>query len=784
MKSLLCSFLLLFCSLLLQAKEIELYVSTTGNDSYLGSVQKPFKTIEKAIASASVIHTKKVVIYLRGGTYYLSQTIVLDQKNMLPEALEIVAFGSEKVTISAGRQLLLHWQSYKNGIFKAVVPTNIFFERLYVNGQLQVLARYPNYNERSRVFHGTASDAIFPERVMQWANPIGGYVHALHEGEWGGFHYRISGVTQNGTLQLDGGWQNNRPAPMHKQYRFVENIFEELDTVGEWWFDKNQHEVYYYPPKGLQFSNALIEVSNLKNSIELHGTAAQPLKNIKLQNLQFAHNERSFMFTQEPLLRSDWTIYRGAALLLDGTENCKVDNCNFSSIGGNAIMLSNYNRFDTISNNLIEYIGANAVCLVGDPKAVRSPLFSYESFQTYQALDKQAGPLNNNYPQQCLVSNNLMHHLGEIEKQATGVEIEMSSRISVINNSIYNTPRAGINIGDGCWGGHEIAYNDVFKTVLETGDHGAFNSWGRDRYWSADRAYMDSLVQVHPELVLLDAIQQTSIHDNRFRCDHGWDIDLDDGSSNYAIYNNICLNGGLKLREGFYRIVTNNVLINNSFHPHVWFKKSFDVFAHNIVGKKYFPIQITDWGNKIDSNFFPDKTSLQEAQQNGTDANSVAGDITCTNPSKANYTVASSSPALQVGFHNFPMNKFGVQTPRLKKLALQAPVPTFISHTNKLNGSIAISFMGGLIKSVETMGERSAYGLPSANGVIVINAGKNSLLSQSGLKEKDVIVIANNQLVTNAQVLEDIYQSAIWKDKIEITVYRNQQRVPLILLLK
>ena len=48
----------------------------------------------------------------------------------------------------------------------------------------------------------------------------------------------------------------------------------------------------------------------------------------------------------------------------------------------------------------------------------------------------------------------------------------------------------------------------------------------------------------------------------------------------------------------------------------------------------------------------------------------------------------------------------------------------------------------------------------------------------------DVIVIANNQLVTNAQVLEDIYQSAIWKDKIEITVYRNQQRVPLILLLK
>jgi hypothetical protein len=34
---------------------------------------------------------------------------------------------------------------------------------------------------------------------------------------------------------------------------------------------------------------------------------------------------------------------------------------------------------------------------------------------------------------------------------------------------------------------------------------------------------------------------------------------LDDGSSNYQIYNNLCLNGGIKLREGFYRTVENNI---------------------------------------------------------------------------------------------------------------------------------------------------------------------------------------------------------------------------------
>jgi len=67
----------------------------------------------------------------------------------------------------------------------------------------------------------------------------------------------------------------------------------------------------------------------------------------------------------------------------------------------------------------------------------------------------------------------------------------------------------------------------------------------------------------------------------------GWDIDLDDGSSNYLIEDNLMLAGGLKLREGFGRIVRNNILLNNTLHPHVWFQSSEDVFEHNIVMTGY-----------------------------------------------------------------------------------------------------------------------------------------------------------------------------------------------------
>ena len=50
------------------------------------------------------------------------------------------------------------------------------------------------------------------------------------------------------------------------------------------------------------------------------------------------------------------------------------------------------------------------------------------------------------------------------------------------------------------------------------------------------------------------------LHNNRWRCDHGWDIDLDDGSSNYHIYNNLCLNGGIKNPRRIQRTVENNII--------------------------------------------------------------------------------------------------------------------------------------------------------------------------------------------------------------------------------
>ena len=192
---------------------------------------------------------------------------------------------------------------------------------------------------------------------------------------------------------------------------------------------------------------------------------------------------------------------------------------------------------------------------------------------------------------------------------------------------------------------------------------------GRDRFWLPDIKKVDSMVEKYPELPQLDAIKPNILRNNRFYCAHGWDIDLDDGSTNYRIYNNVCLNGGLKLREGYNRIVENNVMLNNTFHPHVWYKNSRDVFKHNIVMADYAPIMVDYWGKEIDSNFFLQESSLRAAQKNGTDTNSIYGNPQFVNAKGGNYNVQPGSKALKAGFKNFPINEFGVISSTLKKKA-------------------------------------------------------------------------------------------------------------------
>jgi hypothetical protein len=758
-----------------------IYVSPKGNDADKGTQIKPFASISRAVTEARKA-SGKVVINLMGGTYYLNHPIVLTTEDSRKEneTLTITNFKNQEVTISGGIVLNLYWKEYKNGIWQAKISQDVIFDALFVNEQLERMARYPNYDSTAHFFGGTAVDAISIERVARWKSPEGGYVHAIHPCEWGDVHYMITGKDEKGDVTLEGGWQNNRKMGMHQKYRFVENIFEELDTVNEWYFDKKTKTLYYYPPKGFDIKKAKFETPQIAHLFEFKGTETNPIKNISIEGLTLTQTLRTFMQNKEPLLRSDWTIYRGGAVLFNGVVNCSLKNCTLGNLGGNAVFFNNFNRNCEVSGCLISEIGASAFCFVGDPKAVRSPSFEYYQFVPLEQIDRIPGPKTNNYPAECKVFDNLIFNSGLVEKQSAGVELSMCQSITVSHNTIYDVPRAGINISEGTWGGHIIEYNDVFNTVKESGDHGSFNSWGRDRYWHPDKKVLDSIVETNFDLTMLDVVKPIVIRNNRMRCDHGWDIDLDDGSVNYRIYNNLSLNGGIKLREGVNRIVENNIIINNTFHPHVWFKNSNDVFRHNVVSTGYLPINIKVWGRETDFNTFPDSASLKVAQERGTDKNSVCGNLLFVNPQVGDFRLKDGSVAFSVGFKNFAMDSFGVISPRLKALAKKVPIPAFIA-LGQVGDSEIIDFMGAKIKNLSTLGERSATGMDDVRGILVVEVLPGSGASRF-LQTNDVILSLNDKKVNKIRDLLEARMSIIGSNT-EVVVFRNQKEEKLQVVL-
>jgi len=777
----------LLVALVTTTQALDLYVSPNGSDDASGLVGKPVASFAAAQQKARKhVGKEAVTVHFDDGIYYLPETLVFTPEDSGSKAHSITykAHNEGGAVLSGGSELELSWTPYKSGIFQAETPAGLVIDQLFIDGKNQRMARYPNYDpeKKAQPYQGFSADAFSKKRAAKWADPTGGYIHALHSHKWGGYHYRITGKDEQGEVTYEGGWQNNRQMGMHKDYRMVENIFEELDAEGEWFHNAKTNTLYFKLPAGTDLEKAKVEVVRLRHLIELQGTVENPVKHLSFQGFVVRHAARTFMDCKEPLLRSDWAIYRGGAFKLTGSEDISILDCEFDQVGGNAIFVNNYSRRTVVKGCHIHDAGASGVCFVGDPNAVHNPLFEYGERNKLEDIDRTLGPKTENYPSLGLVEDCLIHGIGTVERQPAGVQISMAAEITVRDTSIYDTARAGINVSEGTWGGHLIERVDVFDTVLETSDHGSFNSWGRDRYWkSASQEDLDK----DRSLPFLDAIKTTVIRDSRWRCDHGWDIDLDDGSSNYDIYNNLMLNGGLKLREGFRRRAWNNITVNNSLSPHVWYENSDDEVYANIWMGPYRGVRVpteTAQGKRVDGNLF---FRAEPRRIHGWDQNSILADPLFVDPASGDYRVKEGSPAFKLGFENFSMDQFGVKKPSLKAIARTPVLPTVRTTVSmprdkakKVQQSPPSLWMGAELRSLKGQ-EFSAYGVSAEDGgVALVKVPATSQAAEAGLKANDVIQGVNGLKVSNVKALEEALSS--FKGKVlQLEIVRSQKAMAL-----
>jgi hypothetical protein len=289
-----------------------------------------------------------------------------------------------------------------------------------------------------------------------------------------------------------------------------------------------------------------------------------------------------------------------------------------------------------------------------------------------------------------------------------------------------------------------------------------------------------------------DMIDPNIIRNNRWRCDHGWDIDLDDGSTQYRITNNLLLNGGLKMREGYDRIATNNIIINNSLHPHVWYKNSGDVFKSNIVFAAYRPAVMEKtiasdgkWGKELDYNLFvSDIENMNRFAAHGCDCHSLTGDPLFINATIGDFRVKEGSPALKLGFVNFPMDQYGVTKPALKAIAKTPEIPVLTIKSEKIIQIPRPVFTWMDVDLKEPAGdELSAFGVSyDDGGVALISVKENSAAAQHGFKSGDLIYEINGLKIRNIQNMKKYIETKISVNNHPVFgVIRNQAKIKIMI---
>jgi len=319
---------------------------------------------------------------------------------------------------------------------------------------------------------------------------------------------------------------------------YVDHILEELDSPREFYFEAASQTLFYVhnasvgiPPP----SSWLFEVPSLHCLINISGNATFPVENITFDGITFTGAAASFL-QNHGISSGDWSIARIGSISSEGVNGLVIKNSTFTRLDGNAIVLNGFNRNVSIDRNEFYMLGESAVV----------------SWGRVDGADARNGM----QPWGTSMTRNLCHEIGIYEKQVSCYFAALTGNATITDNIFFNMPRAAINFNDDMAGGSVVARNLLFSTVLESQDHGPFNSWGRAPYIinDADGKPTGGLKAAPDE-----------IHHNFLVAGGGANsgcIDNDDGSSFYNDHHNVCIYGG----ESCIRILYHDVFRIHSTH--------------------------------------------------------------------------------------------------------------------------------------------------------------------------------------------------------------------------
>jgi len=653
------------------------HVAPTGSDAGAGTVEAPFATVARARDAIRALRQEgqalpgPVTVLLREGAFRLTETLQFTPEDSGTAAAPITyeAYPGERPVVSGGR-LVTGWRQHDDRLWVAEAPWTSDLAgplcQLFVNGLRRPRARTPNegayfYSRRLLLTPDEYPQCLGlvsePDDLKPW-DPAEDAVICL-------FHNWVNSYNRVRTADWDRHRLTfARPAGIfflgpNVRY-YVENTFAALDAPGEWYLDRKQARLFYYPIPGEDLAQAEVVAPCLRQT--LVSLCGDPVAGLYLEHLAF--RGISFQHTDADLSPGYRHSVQGAntqrgAIVAKGLRDTVIEGCEFTRLGEHAVSLLEGCADNAIRQCHVVDTGGGGIYL-----SEGAPLRSGDAGLTLRTT----------------VESNFIHDGGLIFRAACGVFLGGSASYNrILHNEICDLSWMGVHVG-WSWTGKEPAYthhNEVAYNHIHHIGNGVLNDIGG--------IYT---LGVSPGTVL----HHNHIHDiTRFEQGHlgygGWGIYLDAGSSEIRVEDNLVhdtRDGGLHVHNYGYPYgnqIVNNIfaygqdeqLIRNANHEpdtnHVHLE-------HNIAyGTKPQMLGGNNW--KPESKFTSDRNSfwsetgipefagmpLSEWQKTGRDTHSIVADPGFVDAAGRDFHLKPGSPALALGCRPIDLGTVGLQGP-------------------------------------------------------------------------------------------------------------------------
>jgi len=192
----------------------------------------------------------------------------------------------------------------------------------------------------------------------------------LHPAGWGGWAFEVESYdAATDVMTFSKGGDQEARGNAGCGAMFVENVKEELDAAGEYFYDAATHELSLISSlSAAQLQAATVEATQLSTLIEIKGTKEAPVKQIAMSGFNLTHSAYTYLDKYEVPSGGDWSIHRGAAVFIEGAENISLTSIKFDQLDGNGVFLSNHVKGSSISDNDFWRTGDSCVLAVGSSR--------------------------------------------------------------------------------------------------------------------------------------------------------------------------------------------------------------------------------------------------------------------------------------------------------------------------------------------------------------------------------------------------------------------------------